>query len=215
MARTDVLADPAYTVPGPGGVAWLRASVARFCDGPTHERRRALAVAELAAVDVAELRKRAAAHTDPVAVLADALGLPPEVADDVVDDVAVIARSYHPHTEITPAADQAVDRLVAVCGGMRDEATANRIGLLVQACDATRALVATMLAGSDDPPVVTTRRVAPDGGVVEIPLTDAPFGVGPHACPGRDHAYAIAAGLVARSTARSMVPSDGGQSGPR
>ena len=51
----DVLTDPAYDVPGvpdaPAGVAWLRASVPRFSTGATHERRRALAVAELAKLD--------------------------------------------------------------------------------------------------------------------------------------------------------------------
>jgi len=133
----------------------------------------------------------------PVEVLAEALGLPASVAADV----ALIARSYQPHTAITPEADQAVDRLVQIIGP-RDERTAGRISLLVQACDATKALVANTLAGSSEPPVPKTRRIAPDGTVVEIDLTDQPFGAGPHACPGREHALALADGLVQAERAR-------------
>ncbi|WP_331770485.1 hypothetical protein OG948_43255 (plasmid) [Embleya sp. NBC_00888] len=197
-----VLADPAHTVPSvpdapPGGVAWLRASVARFASGAAHERRRALAVAELARVDPQALLERASAGAaGPVEVLAEVLGLPADVADDV----AVVAESYQPHTTITEAADQALSRLVRACGGVADEATANRIGLLVQACDATKALVAHLSAGRTDPPVPRTRRIAPDGTPVEVDLSQAPFGLGPHACPGRAHAEALATGLL-RSTA--------------
>jgi len=52
----------------------------------------------------------------------------------VAPDVAVAARSYQPHTEITADADQAIDRLIVACGGIADDATASRIGLLFQAC---------------------------------------------------------------------------------
>ncbi|MFD9592628.1 hypothetical protein ACFWA9_07685 [Kitasatospora sp. NPDC059973] len=198
-----VLTDPEFLVPPvpdspPGGVAWLRSSVARFSSGAAHRRRRALAEAELASVDPDALRLRAAERGDgPVEVLAEALGLPPEVAGDV----ALVAASYQPHTAITEEADRALARLVEVCGGVADEATANRIGLLVQACDATKALVAHTVAGRTDPPVPLTRRVAPDGTLVEVGLADEPFGAGPHACPGRAHALALAAGLV-EATAR-------------
>jgi hypothetical protein len=199
---STVLTDPNYVVPsapdpGAGGVAWLRASVVRFSSGETHRRRRAMVVAELAAVDPEALRAMAAGGAaGPVEVLAVALGLPADVADDV----AVVAESYHPHTAVTDEADLAVDRLVVACGGVADEATANRIALLVQACAATKALVENGIADRTDPPVPVTRRVAPDGTVVLVDLTDAPFGLGPHACPGRAHAEAIADGLVARST---------------
>lgn len=191
-----MLTDPSYLVPSPpyspGGVAWLRASVARFSNGATHERRRALAVTELAAIDPEALRALALRRgTGPVEVLAEALGLPATVADDI----AVIAKSYQPHTTITPSADQAVDRLVQILG-TADESAANRIALLVQACDATTALVTNILTGRTDPPVPKTRRIAPDGATVEIDLTDSPFGAGPHACPGRLHALALADGLV-------------------
>lgn len=154
-------------------------------------------MAELASVDPGGLRLRAAERGDgPVEVLAGALGLPADVADDV----AVVAKSYQPHTTITEEADRAVARLVEACGGVADEATAGRIGLLVQACDATKALVANTVAGRTDPPVPLTRRVAPDGTLVEVSLAEAPFGIGSHACPGREHALALAAGLVEART---------------
>ncbi len=185
-----MLTDPEYTVPpvpdAVDGVAWLRASVARFSEGAAHRRRRALVEADLAAVDPEALRELASRRrSSPVAVLAEALGLP--VA---AEDVELVARSYQPHTAITDEADRALARLVAVCGG-HDEVTANRIGLLVQACAATAALVAGV-----HPPVPVTRRIAPDGTVVEIDLTDHPFGLGAHACPGERHALAIAGGLT-------------------
>ena len=46
IADSDVLMDPAFTVPAvPGaatGVGWIRCSVARFCEGTAHARRRDL-----------------------------------------------------------------------------------------------------------------------------------------------------------------------------
>ena len=38
--------------------------------------------------------------------------------------------------------------------------------------------------------------VGPDGAVVEVDLTDAPFGRGPHACPGRALAETLAEAAV-------------------
>jgi cytochrome P450 len=206
------LVDPAYTVPtvaaAPAGVGWLRSHVARFSTGAAHRRRRALATDALAAVDPAALRASAAATVrpddlTPVTLLARALGLPRVAAADV----ATVARCYQPHTLAGPDADAAVARLVDAAGGTPDDATAARIGLLVQACDATAALVraaahrpgpaqdALAAALRDDPPVPLTRRM--HGGVlVELRLAgDLAFGAGPHACPGRAHALAIAAGL--------------------
>lgn len=196
-----VLTDPSYRVPSspwaPDGIAWLRASVARFSNDAEHQRRRSLAVAELSKIAPESLQALALRRgTGPVEVLAEGLGLPVELVPEIAADVALVAGSYQPHTVVTAAADQAVDRLVGLFG-TADEATANRIGLLVQACDATKALVANTLAGRTDPPVALTRRIAPDGSTVEIDLTETPFGAGPHACPGRAHALALAAGLVA------------------
>jgi hypothetical protein len=170
----------------PEGVAWLRASVARFSRGAVHERRRALATAELAKIEPADLRRLAEQRrSGPVEVLAEALGLP----ENLAEDVELVAAEYQPHIEITAEGDAAVERLIAKCGA-RDEHTANRIGLLVQACMATKALIAGI-----DPPVPTTRRQAPDGTLHVIDLTDHPFGFDAHACPGEKHALALAAGL--------------------
>jgi cytochrome P450 len=50
-----------------GTVAWLRGSVSRFCNGPEHQRRRALVIGELDGLDPADLR--AAAHDQALAAL--------------------------------------------------------------------------------------------------------------------------------------------------
>ncbi|HEU5472338.1 MAG TPA: oxidoreductase [Actinophytocola sp.] len=202
---------PVPAVPfAPRGIAWLRASVARFSTGADHDRRRALAVAALATVDPAALRRRAAelAGSRPpdliaVEVLAEALGV-----TGSAEAVAAVARAYHPHLPSGPDTDAAVAELVAGCGEAWDEPTAARIGLLVQACAATAGLAGAALrrpeadadaavaaALRDDPPVRITRRVR-DGRTVLVDISALPFGSGPHACPGQPHAVAIAAGIV-------------------
>ncbi|WP_067686102.1 isocitrate lyase/PEP mutase family protein [Nocardia jejuensis] len=163
------------------GVAWLRANVVRFSEGAAHTRRRALVERELAGIDVASLLRHEGEHH--VAVLARAMGLGVSVAD-----VQAVAACYQPHLAVTPEADAAIARLVAACGGVQDELTAARIGLLVQACDATAFLIE-----GRTPPVPLTRRIGADGAVVEVDLTGRPFGEGRHACPGRAHASALAA----------------------
>ena len=93
-----VLADPVFIVPpvprveSPVGIAWLRSHVGRFSSGAEHERRRALAVAQIEQLDPDALRRdardrAAAAWRDgdslrhvPVEVLAAALGLPAGLA---------------------------------------------------------------------------------------------------------------------------------------
>ncbi|HEV8561775.1 MAG TPA: oxidoreductase [Actinophytocola sp.] len=216
MDPITTLSDPAFEVPpvpdAPRGIAWLRAYVARFSRGTDHARRRALVTAILDPVDPGVLRKRAAelaagrsadvARAVTVEVLAEALGLAVPA-----DAVITVGRAYHPHLDAAPDTDAAVTTLVEACGGTWDEATAARIGLLVQACDATAALVGnarrrtgdvdTAVAGTlrDDPPVRVTRRVR-DGEPVTVDLGGLPFGAGPHACPGRDHAIAIACGIL-------------------
>jgi cytochrome P450 len=181
-----VLADARFAVPPVPtdvhavGIAWLRAHVARFSTGGVHERRRALAVAELDRMDPVSLRRaareRAAAllrsgrvdvgRRVPIAVLATALGIvhydvvDGDVVDGdvVVEDVAVVAASYHPGTDAGPAPVPPLTRRSGRwCGrsvANPDEATAARIGLLVQACDATAGLIANA--------AVALRR-APDG----------------------------------------------------
>jgi len=196
----------------PGGVRWLRASVARFSRPEDHARRRALVLAELARMG--PLRDKAFALAKvmrdevervPVAVLAAELGLP-----DVSRDIATVSGAYHPHTEIGDDAEEAMRRLVAACGGDADERTAARIGLLVQACDATAKLLGKALAahrsGEDveslldrvlreDPPVRITRRWV-GGEVVEVDLSAHPFGAGPKQCPGETPARQVAAGIL-------------------
>lgn len=149
-----------------------------------------------------------------VDVLVAALAMPPVRAADV----AVVATAYQPGSGAEAPADEAVVRLVDAFGGTPDDATAAGIGLLVQACAATAGLVdnaarAMARAAGDrpvdaivaetllrDPPVRTTRRLAAaTGTVVEIDLAASglPFGSGPHRCPGREHATAIATGILA------------------
>jgi cytochrome P450 len=240
----DVLADPVFIVPpvprveSPVGIAWLRSHVGRFSSGAEHERRRALAVAEIDRLEPDELRRDARQRAAgalregdplqrvPVETLAAALGLPAGLAADV----AIAARAYQPHVEAdADAADGAVARLVEACGGIADELTAARIGLLVQACDATADLVERAVAAMpehegatvdeilagvlrEDPPVRATRRLATaparvnsvelaPGTIVTLDLAAGgddrlPFGFGLRPCPAREHALAIAAGIL-------------------
>ena len=188
----NLLTDPGATVPPvpadvpPGGVAWLRATVARFSNGNDHARRRSLAMRELASISVEALRDKAYRRTRdvlgedtavvdvmaaiaravPVGVLAGELGLP-----DVSADVAVVAPAYHPHVTPDAAAEAALARLIAACGGVAD------------------AVLRT------DQPVLRTRRRV-DGEDVVVDLAGLPFGAGPKECPGRAHAVALAAGVL-------------------
>jgi cytochrome P450 len=220
-----VLSTPPFEVPpvpaagGGGDMRWLRATVARFSAGSDHRRRRSLAVAALAGIDPAALGHLANVRTRrilagtgsssfdlmsrvarpvPVALLAQALGM----IGDLNRPVADAAQAYHPHTDITPAADRAVEHLVRAAGGIADESTAARIGLLIQAADATAGLIANAVlalvrhrpsaptpavvseALRHDPPVRVTRRRAtapatlhaahlPAGTVVELNLAEA------------------------------------------
>ncbi len=266
-----MLTDPDWVVPPvpqdvpEGGMAWLWARVARFSSGEAHVRRRALAVGPLGGGEAADaLRDAARVRTEallegagpgtvdvmtrvarvvPVEVLADFVGLP--VTAETAGLVGHVAGAYHAHGETVPAADRALARLVTVCGGAWDEATAARIGLLVQAYDATAGLIGNaahrMLSGgtgdtgdtgdtgsarrtggtpqgsagsaadvvtasldrtlSADLPVRGTLRAPADGGdPVRIALFtedgSLAFGAGPHACPGRAHARALATGVL-------------------
>jgi hypothetical protein len=190
----------------PGTMAWLRATVCRFANGETHARRRALVEAELARLDPAELRDEAArsqvsrvhlAKPDelgapdvayvPVAVLARRLGA--RDVEAAVEATRVVAAAYQPHTS-HPGADAALARLLALLPGGEEEVVAARVAILVQACEATAALVR-----GEDVPVPVTRRVGADGDVVLVDLSDRPFGAGVHRCPGEAHARALVDGL--------------------
>jgi len=274
-----VLSDAAFEVPvsgsvpvsesdGAPGIMWLRAHVSRFANGDVHASRRAWVMRVLDGIDPAALRHVAAdrataslavgepadtiARAVPVAVLAEMLGMDA----DVTEAVRAVARGYHPGTDAGPDADAAVATLVAACGGVADEATAARIAVLVQACDATAGLITNALkwaarreAPTDrlldetlrfDPPVTAMRRVcvapasigtapvAPGTHVVldlvagnrdpavfgepEVfePARDGvdrhlTFGAGRRPCPGREHAMALAAGVVSAVLAAQRV----------
>ncbi|HLL68475.1 MAG TPA: hypothetical protein VK453_22580 [Micromonosporaceae bacterium] len=162
-AALALLSDPAFVVPpvpaGSAGIAWLRATVGRFSAGPAHQRRRALSIAILDAIPLKSVRTPG----HPVTILARAIG----ADESVLALVQEVAQAYQPGTGDESRADAAVNALVAAFGGVFDEPTAARIGVLVQACDATALL---------------------------IERADLAFGAGPCRCPGRAHALALAAG---------------------
>lgn len=199
----DILADPRFVPPPPeppgpvGTMTWLRATVARFSSGADHARRRALVEAELAGMDPVALREQAKVD-DPVAVLAAALGIKDTAA--AVSAVRLVADAYQGVYDTPP--DAAVAALVAMLPDADPELAANRIGILVQACDATAALIAGV-----DPPVRSTRRQAlvdvtigditiPAGTVLTVDISSRPFGGGPRPCPGRSLALTLAAGAI-------------------
>jgi hypothetical protein len=215
-AALAVLTDLAFMVPpvppASAGIGWLRATVARFSSGTVHERRRALVVALLDAIPVESLQESSQQH--PVAILGRAVGADESVTDLVRD----VAQAYQPGTGDESRADVAVDQLVAVFGGVFDEPTAARIGLLVQACEATAVLIERARHRPVDevlrenPPVPATKRQAlatttvgdikiEAGEVVKVCLADdLAFGAGAHHCPGRKHALALADGALAGET---------------
>ncbi len=248
-----ILADPGYTVPDPGRaappgtMAWLRQNVARLSNGADHARRREVAEDLLRRLDPGLLRSGAsdatqavieqaggrpfdamtqAARRVPVLVLAAALG----AADpgQVTGLLAAVAAAYLPGTADRGTADGSVARLAGLLPAGPDEQVAARIGLLVQAYDATagligNAVVAGIRAGGpvppaelvaqvlrSDPPVRLTRRVTPSGETIALDLTAAgddpaghlAFGSGYRICPGAAHARALAEGTVGPLLAR-------------
>ena len=242
-----ILDEPGYTMPDPGSGAtprtmhWLRQNVARFSNGADHARRRELAESLLRSLDPARLRAAArdqasavideagrrpfdvmarVARRVPGLVLAAALGsADPEL---LIGHLAPVAALYQPGPADPRAADGSVAGLADLLPGGPDEQVAARIGLLIQAYDATagligNAVVAGIRAGRlgpaaelvsqalrADPPVRFTRRVTPSGQTITLDLTvagDDPaghlaFGYGPRICPGAGHAMALAEGAV-------------------
>jgi cytochrome P450 len=241
--RADIeaaLADPVLVpVPaeaGPrstseGTMAWLRATVARFAHGEVHARRRAYVEAELARIDVADLRRLAAGQLGDdrarvLRVLARAMNLP-ELDDAAVGALCTVADNYFGGDD--PAADDAVKLLLPLMATDDPEQAANRVGILIQACDATATLIAAARDGSGDvhetlrrtPPVQVMRRVAlgatqvggtriAEGELVllEVGPVGLTFGGGPRVCPGRELAVALAEGALAESpvSPRSSTP---------
>jgi hypothetical protein len=185
LLPSDVLIDAAYRIPEPPtgerGMAWLRGHVVRFCEGVEHDRRRAQTQALIDSIADTPFVE------NPTRSLLAALRLPPDLAEDV----AVVSAAYQPHSPQSVEADAAADRLVAACGGA-DEQAASRVCVLVQADAACKALTERIRAGSNEPPLPTTRRIAPGGQQVEVDLTDAHFGRGAHRCPGQELAMRLA-----------------------
>ncbi|WP_306319599.1 MULTISPECIES: isocitrate lyase/phosphoenolpyruvate mutase family protein [unclassified Streptomyces] len=176
-------------------MAWLRSTVPRFSSGEPHARRRALVEAELARLDPTRLRDAAsrwsdATGADVVRTLAEALGY--REPRTVAESITAVAAAYFGGEDAR--ADAAVELLVRLLspggegqggreslGGAEphdaEELVAARICLLVQACDATAALVRNARSAADaetrlpvdallhatlrdDPPVRALRRVA-------------------------------------------------------
>jgi hypothetical protein len=179
----------------PGAAYWLRSRVARFSTGEEHAQRRALAVAEIARVDPSHAARLAASRIaagDSVrqAIIKAFLLVPDKAVDLIID----VAPSYFDPTRPTESLEPLLDLLG------RDDATVARIGVLVQACEATAALVDNNLV----PPARATKRVAPDGAVITLDLTELPFGAPPRECPGKDLALAIAH-AIARARCEQSV----------
>jgi cytochrome P450 len=242
-----ILADPGYRVPDPGRgapagtMAWLRQNVARLSNGADHARRRELAEDLLRRLDPGALRAGARDATSaaidaaggrpfdamtlvarrvPVRVLAEAL----DVADpeQATGQLAAVAAAFLPGMVDRGTADVSVARLAELLPAGPDEQVAARIGLLVQAYEATAGLIGNAVAAGtqaavprpasdvvtqtvrSNPPVRFTRRVTPSGETIALDLTAArddpaghlAFGSGPRACPGAAHARALAEGAV-------------------
>jgi len=217
----------------PGGIRRLRAAVSRFVEGAEHERRRGLLEAELARVDPAELGQATRAHAEqvrrdaevvrraPTAALAELLGAVDPLA--AADAALAIAPAYFPGAgaEAEAVADTALARLRDALGGADGDTMTARITLLIQACDATGALVEAALSSGlplDEvlrrrPPLPALRRVAEadadvagtairagDRVVVDVAAASDPevvtFGLGRRPCPAREHALAAAAAVL-------------------
>src|SRR5262249_21406773 len=111
-----------------------------------------------------------------------------------------VAAAYQGMYDTPP--DAAVASLVEMLEPDDPEVVANRIGLLVQACDAT----ANPITEPDQPPVRFTRPqglggirrgdiTIPAGTVVRLDISAMPFGGDASPCPGRAHALALAEGV--------------------
>ncbi|MCT2589757.1 cytochrome P450 [Streptomyces sp. N2-109] len=169
-----VLRDPYFVVPPAGAGAgdildgplgWLRRNVSRFSEGTVHRRRRALSEGLLDGIGPVRLRAEARDRARvappeqvpfvPVTVLASRLGWPEERLEEVVRATRAVAGAYQPGAtaERAERADDGVRRLVAALpggwygdgAGRETEETAQRIGLLVQACEATAGLIRNTL----------------------------------------------------------------------
>lgn len=157
------LSDERLQVPevpagGPvGSISWLRASVSRFCNGAVHDARLRAVRHELEGLEPDELRKRARERSEelleagedleeisrrvPLEVLAGGLGfVEPEAAARAA---RAVAAAYFPASpeEAEPAAEAGIGTLLALTEDDDLVRGVARISVLVQACEATAALV--------------------------------------------------------------------------
>lgn len=173
------------------------ARMARFVDGAKHAARRDEVLAALPALaGLEETAFRLAgsltgervdvvpiAQDVPIVVLGEAMG---------VGDVSV---------EIGALCDT---------GTVSDSLPAIAItSLLFQCRDATAALITNALADGIPVELATAVVLTRRAGAVWVLLRSAPFGAGAHACPGREHALALARGVV-----RAFAEYDVNERGP-
>jgi cytochrome P450 len=157
LLRTDA-AVMGFT-PSPGDPAQeIQGRMARFSDGPEHERRRAIAVAALDVIDAARLGRRAAHLTRdaiagasrvdvmalagriPLVVLAEALDLPR--GEEALAAIESLCQRLTPRLDDPVRPDPTtVAAALTTAYGPLDERTVNVASLLFQARDATAGLI--------------------------------------------------------------------------
>lgn len=200
-----VLADPSYEVPeapaigSVGSIGWLRSSVSRFSNGPDHARRLTQVVAELDRIDPAALRAGAEslAHTlidaasrqgrlevmaalarrVPVTVLAGWLGITD--TEHAAAAVCVTAAAYFPGAPEARdrAADVTTAELVRLLSPADEDTIVAKIAVLVQACDATAALIGKTICHAL-PPAGTRHQAWPTEAIMaEVIRHDPPLRV--------------------------------------
>ena len=165
----------------------------RHAEGELHRQLRPAVERRLAQIDVGAVASDAAGET-PIAVVARHLGVTAQNISTVVGLTQRATRAVGPRAD--PAPDQtdvaAVEQLLALLPGDPCLDAANILGLLVQTCVATPAIVDW--ARSGEAPAATTRRFDANGDEIVVDLTGRPFGDGRHRCPGEAIARALISG---------------------
>jgi len=166
---------PHPTGDGNGEAAAVRAAMARFSDGPDHDRRRAISRRHIDAMEPDRLRRHAAelardrlgdarevdvmatvARSVPVAVLAGALGIADR--DSAVAATRQLCLALAPPVGAAPVADTTavatLRRLLEpVVGGHADDELVNSLAILFQAMDATAGLIGNAVVAADRHPI--------------------------------------------------------------